>query len=147
MDLLKELKKNKITHPAGLCLDNLVYNRHGEVLAIRRSDLARFDHPDMGHDYGIYGIPLDKWTLLAAGLETNENEIEYSIPLPIGNGSELFVDEEGSNYKSVGIKNANGSIYFEDIQYVHELQNIYFSISKKELPVKESINQLTFKTK
>lgn len=101
---------------------------------------------DIGMLYDIAGgitneimepIPLTPEVLLAAGFTTDENKVEYSIELPIGEGADLFIEDEGHPSMSCGIKsfplNCN---YFKDIKYLHDLQNLFFAITKTELQVK-----------
>jgi hypothetical protein len=68
----------------------------------------------------------------------NSEGIDFRIPLPIGNASELFVEiGMGVNrINTCGIQDSDiNFIYFEDVQYLHELQNIFQSISRKELAI------------
>lgn len=60
--------------------------------------------------------------------------IEYSIALPIGNGLDLFIEEDFS----CGLRNTleNVSLYLKDIQYLHQLQNLYFALTNQELKIK-----------
>lgn len=139
----KDLNKHKISIAQGLQIDNLVYNRNREVHAIRASDFLRFRTPNIAGDYGLYGIPLNKRVLRAAEFISDEGGTEYSIFLPINNGPEMFVEDAGDTYFPVGIKDAKGHVYFRDIKYLHQLQNLFYSITGRELVINDFIFRLT----
>lgn len=75
--------------------------------------------------------------LINIGFTTDEYKVEYRIGLPIGNGSDLFIEDEGHPSMSCGIKTEDKNYnYFKDVRYLHQLQNLYFAITGNELEVK-----------
>lgn len=83
----------------------------------------------------IEPIPLTPEILEKAGFTTDENKVEFNIGLPLGNGSDLFIEDEGDPYMSCGIKSVDIFHYFRDIRYVHQLQNLFFSLTGTELTI------------
>jgi len=124
---MTDFKAHKITSPIGLMLDNLVYNRHGEVHAIRINDLHAFDHPDMGGNYGLYGIPLTEEWLIKMGFE-NDN-------ITFSRGSVWLAPTSTGRYDVFLAGLYNGSQ--TTLEYVHDLQNLYFALLGTELTIKQ----------
>lgn len=82
-------------------------------------------------------IPLSPEVLLACGLTTDEYKVEYGIGLPIGEGADLFIEDEGHPSMSCGIKSFPKNFnYFKDIKYLHQLQNLFYSLTGTELNYK-----------
>lgn len=122
---MNDFKTHKITSPIGLMLDNLVYNRHGEISGIRINDLHAFDHPDMGGNYGLYGIPLTEEWLIRMGFEYDQ--ITYSKEFVwLGTG------ETGYDVWLSGLHHGMHT----HVSYVHQLQNLWFSLMGDELAIK-----------
>lgn len=126
---MTDFKTHKISSAIGLMLDNLVYNRHGEVHRIRINDLHAFDHPDMGGNYGLYGIPLtEEWLINNAGFKVDDMaDLGEYVHLIISH-PELYLNwNEGSIW--IGEYNTK-------CKYAHQLQNIYFALTGEELTIK-----------
>lgn len=81
-------------------------------------------------------IPITPEILLKIGFTTDEFKVEYRIGLPIGNGSDLFIEDEGHPSKSCGIKNSEHFNYFKDIRYLHQVQNLYLALSGEEMQIR-----------
>jgi len=85
-------------------------------------------------------IPLTPEILIDCGFrhddEDKEYQINYSIGLPIGNGSDLFIEFDPlfKGQVNVGIISLSDNYnYFNEIKYLHQLQNLIFSLSGQEL--------------
>jgi len=124
---MTDFKDHKISSPIGLMLDNLVYNRHGEVHAIRINDLHAFDHPDMGGNYGLYSIPLTaewlnkmdcRWT---GGVWWDFEMEGFSFSLDHFG----FIDNEGCRYHDY------------PMLYLHQAQNWFYCKTGKNLTIKQ----------
>ncbi len=74
-------------------------------------------------------IPLTEEWLLKLGFEYTESVLEKELP-QIGI---IFWSAQASNFKVVRF-NSN---FYCSVRYVHELQNLYFAITGKELTLKE----------
>jgi len=129
-------KKIKITSSIGLQIDNLVYNKHGEYHAIRANDFSRFNHPDMGGDYGIYAIKLSPEILEKCGF------------VPVNAGSTFwsaFMESENKHFISAEY-HSNGDLNIRDLRdsrfavknilYLHQLQNLIYSLTGEEITIK-----------
>ena len=79
-------------------------------------------------------IPLTPEILFACGFTTDENKVEYGIGLPIGEGADLFIEDEEHPSMSCGIKSFPKNFnYFKDIKYLHQLQNLYHALTQSEI--------------
>ncbi len=123
-----DFKAHKISSPKGLMLDNLVYNRHGEVVVLRTRDFHAWDHPDMGGNYGFYAIPLTEEWLLKFGFEKDRNG--WNLPDTRFSLTDKFYPcwldrilwpQDTPKFKDMELK------------YVHQLQNLYFSLTGSEI--------------
>jgi hypothetical protein len=115
-----------------------VISEHSISLYMPRSEADNFDF-DIED---IRPIPLTHEVLIAGGFTTDEMKVEYSIGLPIGEGADLFIENEGHPSMSCGIKSFQVKFnYFKDVKYLHQVQNIYFSITGEELEYKPTLKQ------
>lgn len=73
-------------------------------------------------------IPLTEEWLLRFGFETNEWDSNASFRMMIGNNDYTIVFYR-NNISFCEI----GDIFAKDIYYVHQLQNLYFALTGKEL--------------
>ncbi len=121
--------KIKISSPIGLQIDNLVYNNHGEVHSIRANDFSRFNHPDMGGDYGLYAIPLSPSILEKCGFENiygetwSNGNVEILGRMPHFKDGYLLLNGEARTHWPC--------TYY----YVHQLQNLYYALTQTELKI------------
>lgn len=132
-----DFKEHKIMTPTGLTLDNLVYNRHGEVHALRIMDFHAWDHPRMNQDYGFYGIPLTPEWLIKMGFKnTQQGTMAYPevwriiyCPVLVKTALDLQNRDQGEYRWFEG----NTNVAFH---YVHQIQNFYFALAGEELTIK-----------
>lgn len=123
-----DFKEHKIMTPTGLTLDNLVYNRHCEVHALRIMDFHAWDHPLMNQDYGFYGIPLTEDWLKRSHLGL----IEIRGAKVYFNGDNIFIRIE--DMALFLHDESNGAVFFfKRLKYVHDLQNAYQIIEGHEI--------------
>lgn len=121
-----DFKQHKIMTPTGLTLDNLVYNRHGEVHALRIMDFHAWDHPLMNHDYGFYGIPL-----------TSEWLNKMDCRFIGGNWWEFGTEGFSFSKDHQGFMDCDGCrLHDYPILYVHQAQNWYYTKTGIELTIK-----------
>lgn len=127
------MDKIKISTSKGLQIDNLVYNQHGELHAIRRNDFSRFDHPDMGGDYGIYAIEITHEILKKCGFDNtrcdfygNEQKDSWFHEKL---GSVYFTQAKSEKWWLIKINNTG----LTSCKYLHQVQNFYQIITGEEL--------------
>jgi hypothetical protein len=90
-------------------------------------------------------IPLTEEILLKAGLEKQEGEADYlsdyeikKVPYKYFDNNLLFIiyrDNKWAVSKYID-RNMNTTASLRDIEYLHELQNLIFALTGKELEVK-----------
>lgn len=97
---------------------------HGEL-----DYLALFD----GTDGTISPIPLTEEWLKKFGFEGFENEIRLSIS--INTSDELCWVRFGSYYELRYQTKGTGFTRYYNTKYVHQLQNLYFALTDKELAI------------
>ena len=134
-------KKIKISSPIGLQIGNIVYDNNCDFHRIRANDFSRFNHPNMGGDYGLYAIELSPEILEKCGFE--KEQMAYSINIDkFGGGKKLsfsgdylyIIDSE----KRETIPTDIITIWNKDLMkefYLHQLQNLIFSLTGEELIV------------
>lgn len=120
--------KIKISSPEGLMLNSLVYNRHGDVHAIRYQDFSAWNHPDMGGNYGFYAIPLTEEWLVKFGFERADDPVNENVNQ---NGYEkdgflVCVTGDGAYQYTILVDDPHYSFYHTTLEYVHQLQGLYF---------------------
>ena len=122
-----------------LRIGNLVYNKHGEVHEIGHNCFNRFRNLIMeGNPSGFQPILLTEEWLMRAGFEKHNWEYDEDAS-PQNNGDSLFthITEEGL-YISFGrdpmccVYGYGGIAY---IYSVHQLQNLWFALFRKELTI------------
>jgi hypothetical protein len=126
----------KISSPLGLQIDNLVYNKHGELHAIRDNDFSRFRHPDMGGDYGLYAIPLSASILEKCGFV--DYEIEYCFKCYRYKKIAVEYYKDNSRAKLVFYDSDDDygiSLPSIELKYLHQLQNLYYALTGEELSI------------
>jgi len=133
MELFKEAI---ISLPKGLQIDNIVYNIHAEYHYIKAIDFARFNQPTMSGDYGLYAVVLRTTVLEKFGFKKSEESNEFWSFWVLPNG--WYISKALHNQPEAGVK--FGLFYwgeeYVEIKYLHELQNLYFALTKKELEIK-----------
>lgn len=85
--------------------------------------------------------PITEEWLLKFGFEKTyePDSPEWRISLGLGSGQELFLEYPEREYIDIGVKRTNPHkktedfCYFKDIRYVHQLQNLFNSLTGKEL--------------
>lgn len=150
-------------HPMGIMLDNLFFNKRGEVFPFRSELFNWFKDPKMDGDYGIYGIPLVEIASIFPFIHW-ENEldcidytmesvnhkreaisfslIQNGIMDASGFGILERADTQPFVYEWEGAFKGNQGCDMRDckveINYLHELQNLYWMLTKRELEIPES---------
>lgn len=110
--------------PQELRIGNIVYDRHNEVTEVDLYDLKHMYQPRMdGHGYT--GIPITMEWLNRLGFKPNPD-----MPWLMENGALMC------NTGNHGIWHWSGRV-IKEIKCVHELQNVMFSLSGRELEVKQ----------
>ncbi len=128
---MPDFKAHKISSPLGLRLDNLVYNRHGEVHSIRINDFHAFDHPDMGGNYGLYGIPLTEEIIASAGFGIRR---DFWVWQPEWKNIEYrLIYSTSSWFLSRGFLSWDDSL--REVEFIHQVQNIIYSLEDIELTI------------
>lgn len=112
-----------------LRLDNLVYDKHGEVHRFGWMDFRNFIHPQMGGNYGFSAIPLSDELLqkLALSHEIYHDGViiyKFNVFNVYKQGNTIWV-AEGLNH---------GRMY-EHIQSIHQLQNLFYALTGKEINI------------
>ena len=97
-----------------------------------------FGHPitikEVEINVNFKAIPITEEWLLKFGFEKCKMPDMYEIK-PNINGCECFSFH--SDYNSVTISDGFGNDYLvKNIQYIHQLQNLFYSITQKELQIK-----------
>ena len=109
-----------------LRIGNLILNRHNELDIVSDRTFQDFRFPKMDGNYGYKGIQLTEEILLMCGFtrigkSLRLNTFEYC---PISRN--LVIHGHGGYYTGLILK----------IQYLHQLQNLYFALTGDELTVK-----------
>lgn len=73
-------------------------------------------------------IPLTEEWLLKLGLKKTEYKSQIIYDSGLQNSTYIIIDENNSSYFMWGA-------YLTSIKYVHELQNLYFALTQRELTV------------
>lgn len=125
---------NRITSSNQIRVGNLVLNRHKEVDMIRRNSFFNFSQPNMGNDYGFYGIELtEEWIMKLGFVPTPSNYEEQTNDYT----HELaYIDMANQTIEFRG----KGSLDFSKIDYVHEFQNLFYAVTKIELELIDNKN-------
>ena len=125
-----------------LRIGNLI-NHRGYPKHVNKAILYKFD--DMESDYFTPILLTEEWLLKFGFVEEGSEEGEDGA-LEFGDfdGDDLYmiyfpktgryVDETGFSFIKEGIGRLD--LYLEDIKYVHQLQNLYFTLAGKELTIK-----------
>lgn len=109
--------------PQELRMGNIVYNRHNEPIEVDLYDLKHMFQPRMdGHGYT--GIPIDMNWLIRLGFKSSPD-----TPWLMENGA--LMCNTGNHW----IWHWSDRV-IKDIKYVHELQNVMFALSGRELEIK-----------
>ena len=92
---------------------------------------------DENEQHGMLPIPLTEEILLRCGFQGNEDEMH--IVLGLGSGEELSVElitDTTCLVRSDPKYNSADYCYIKNIEYLHQLQNLYFALTGKELQFK-----------
>ena len=87
-------------------------------------------------------IPLTEEWLLRFGFRKKASFSDHTIHIDMTNILCLDNDNNESEFSAVSIYDVDEGvwIYLESIQYVHQLQNLYFVLSREELKLKDDEN-------
>lgn len=90
-------------------------------------------------------IPLSESVLLSCGFVRESDGFEFVIGLPLGKGCDLILENVINDFKlpldvvirryKNSIEAHNPFIYLKPIQYLHQLQNMFYCLCGKELEV------------
>lgn len=112
-----------------LRIGNLVHNSHGDIHAIGCNCFHRFRDPSMdGNHSGFKPIPLTEEILLKCGFEYQKDNNSYQLDSDLG-------------FTIWGRVYSGFNVYVHDVEFgetinsLHQLQNLYFSLTQKELEV------------
>lgn len=106
-----------------LRIDSLVFNKHHEVSRFGYMDFYAYKHPQMGGNYGFYGIPLSEKWLTDLGLK--EYELGYYRLT-----DETLINVDGQVYAE---SDDNSTLWITECHFVHSLQNLYHALTGQEL--------------
>ena len=126
------MREHKISSPIGLQIGNYVLNRHGELSVVTGYTFSEFLYPKMSGYYGIEAIPLTREFLLRLGFSHSNNNNYYKSE----NGFGLFWNDTPDDV-AMFEKGVYWGDHYLHIKYVHQLQNLYFSITGDQLQIKE----------
>lgn len=115
--------KQKVIKANELRIGNLVLDQHKEDHIISANCFQRFRYPTMDNDYGFYPIPITEEWLLKFGF--------VRFPWGLKIGELLFRDDIKNPCKQLTLEVGNG--FRVTVQYVHQLQNLYFALTGEEL--------------
>jgi hypothetical protein len=106
---------------------------------ICKSDLINLEDLSNLLDYDLddfyQAMELDEVWLIKLGFEYDEHYNNYVIKAKGYYNSVGYNDEDGDWYYNNDRSNA-GCYYITSIQYVHQLENLYFALTGKELTYK-----------
>lgn len=81
----------------------------------------------------LFPIQLSPEVLLACGFR-KDSEYRFSRELPIGNGSDIEVSYDPFfDEWEITLENGKNEFFPESIKSLHQLQNLYFALTGKEL--------------
>ena len=103
-----------------LRIGNLILNRHNEIHIVNENTFQDFRYPRMDGNYGYSGIPLTEEWLLKFGFKQDSNLKNSLVKMGIWFNR---TNMEATYLSSKLIK----------IEYVHQLQNLYWCLCWEEL--------------
>ncbi len=117
-------------------IGNLVYNKHKEIHAIGWQDFQNWRQPRMDHDYGFYLIPLTPEWVERLGFQLGIDE-HYKFL----NTKDKYISIRKSgthwfpqlNQAAEMSSQENNIVFLDFIDHVHDLQNLYYALTKTEL--------------
>jgi len=91
---------------------------------------------------GLSPIPVTPEVLISCGFTKEADGHEYRIALPLGNGTDLCIEtlqESAGPYDAVITDRAPDKkphcySYLKQQRWLHQLQNLYYSLTGEELP-------------
>ena len=134
-----------MTQPQELRLGNLLQDDKGNICTVRR--LSREDEEDIlieekmnlkTLNYDVFGIPLTEEILLKFGF--NKDYKKGYIGIDVSNSDFVLTEplKMGEWQTNYTFQFETGSVpKFKEIEYVHQLQNIFFSLCGEELTFKK----------
>jgi|ERR1044072_5398514 hypothetical protein len=131
------MNEHKITSPIGLMINNYLKEMNGLVIPVRASTFSAWTHPQMSGDYGYYGIPItDQW-LLDLGFKDRGGDLNASTFL----GPENFIifNSKGSEHTPAGYYTGVWGFHLLGLKYVHQIQNLFYCLTGRELMIKDLI--------
>lgn len=85
----------------------------------------------------IYPIPIThEWFEKFGAVKDKHYNVHYTLPLNGDYGYVMFVKNGDNSYMAFLHIGDSSVLLYEDIEYVHQLQNLYFAISGEELTLK-----------
>lgn len=105
---------------------------HNVFIEESRRAIAAIPYEDAMH------IQLTPEILKLAGFESTENGHQWVIPLPYGNGSDLGLEDDTAEFilpLTPLILRGTAYSYLKPIRYVHQLQNLYYTLTHDELKI------------
>ena len=144
------MKEHKIMNCLELRLENLVYNKHGEIHSIRPNDFYHWNQPKMDMDYGFHGIHLTPEILEKAGFyQLPHFTVQNLWNKELGRGRFLSIACAGTPNEMVFITEEDApkvkniivarNYDYDGKTYLHQIQNLYFALTGEELNT-EKIN-------
>lgn len=124
-----------------LCIGNYVqdsYGRIGRVLFIREQSIRyKCGNSDINVNIAeISPIALNEWTLLKMGFEDFQGVFYYNIDNPMsfyvglfGNMPSLYLVVQGEEH------------YLGHVQYVHQIQNLIYILTQKDLEINGDLKE------
>lgn len=113
--------------PKSLRIGSRIYWKGKNEVVIEASDFAELEHDENYFDAGS-PIPLTDEVLIRAGFAKNGNEFTYPDWFIA-----LSFDCEESDWHCYELRD---SFWITSIKYLHQLQNLFFSLCGTELEIK-----------
>lgn len=116
---------------------------HGNSTDYHKMTLLDFAeiHDDSSEMQYYNPIPITEEILLKFGFEErkHENGNSYKLLIHYHNGYKDYIDmcNKGSWISFITTNGSDGWVFPKEIKYVHQLQNIYYSLTYKELTFKK----------
>lgn len=126
---------------------NVIYDKYGAQSTVYEFDysVAVLSTSPKGDEFSkLKPIPLTEEWLLRFGFEKSENNVEINYRKYLGENYNFLIEfHKGSNSYNYGYEEMNefDEMIFNNfgngIEYVHQLQNLYFALTSEELEIKK----------
>lgn len=116
-----------------LRLYNLVFDAYGEVCKVYELGYgeAILSTAPNGQRYEVLsGIPLTEYRILNLGFEERDNTYSYGG---------LHISKKFDYWQWLITDESDGIIINKRLQYVHQIQNLYFALTNEETELKEKL--------